>query len=338
MLLIIEILVALFISVLATITGMELLQKNEQRREVYEGLKRAENFPDVLNEVFAKIVNHVRENCASGFQDSSCLQTLPYPSNLQNTSGGLGITYSLDSQMQGRNTLKEEISAVMEKINCRLSSDDGTLVEFFCPGISFSGTYTVPQNPLNPPAIAVEVKLYGNRTKTATVVWDEVERRRELNRKLLEEIAKVMRSYYRSRLLREIENACSPGGGLPEEDDKKIPWIMQAYTTNPYDACNTSTTTSCSCTNVNWDTVNQDTQQQTLMQNLGIYQSLDYFGMPLKVYAVVDQNDNPVNPPSPSSGYSSYPPYFGLVRLSETLPCVANKESHCYLKFVYPYP
>lgn len=312
----------------------------ETKREILYSKERIKNFQKVFDDAFNLIIDHVRVKCLWGFQDASCLNTLPYPSNITNNGTNLIVEYSIDTNLPDRSELVNSIFARFKTIDCNLSLNSGSTVRFLCPNVNVVSSYTIPLTSLDNP-FPLEFRMFRSNGTFKDFVVDipSYERRKVLNEELFKEIANALKEYHLRRRIEEASNPCQPNGGLNSQDDIYIPWIMQAYTSNLNALCNTSTTTSCSCTNITWNTVNQDDDTQMvylLNATLGLPFYAGYLGNKLKVYAIVDSSDNPFTPPNPQPNYPLKPPYFGLIKLDINHPCVTNKEPHCYYKFAYP--
>ena len=311
----------------------------ETRREILYSKERIKNFQKVYDDAFNLIIDHVRSKCLWGFQDSSCLNTLPYPSSITNSGNNLIVEYSIDENLPDRTELVTELSARFRAVDCNLSLNSGSTVRFSCPNVNLISAYTIPLTSLDNP-FPLEFRMFrGNGTyKDFLVAIPSYERRKVLNEELFRRIANALKEYHLRRRIEEASNPCEPNGGLNSQDDIYIPWVMQVYTTNANALCNTSTATSCSCNNVTWDTVNQDndTAMIHLLITSGFYYYTGYLGNKLKVYAIVDSSDNPFTPPNPQPNYPLKPPYFGLIKLEINHSCVTNKEPYCYYKFPYP--
>ena len=311
----------------------------ETKREISYERERIVNLQRAFENSFSGIIDHVRNVCADGFQDTSCRNTLPYPVSVSNSGKDLVLIYSLDTNLPNRDRLRNYVVSLFSQADCRVSGESANFLNFICRNLNIVSTYAVPATSLdNPFPITVRAFRTNGTEKDYQISITEYEARKARNRVLFEEIANAMKEYHLRRRIEEAYNPCQPNGGLHSQDDIYIPWIMQAYTSSPNELCNTSTSTSCSCTNINWSFVDQtlDTYKLALSANLGITKLVDYFGNKLDVYAIVDTNDNPFTPPNPQENYPLKPPYFGLIQIHINHTCKTNKEDHCYYKFVYP--
>jgi len=311
----------------------------ETRREILYSQERIKNFQRVFDDAFNLIVDHVRVKCLEGFQDSSCLNTLPYPSSITNSGTNLVVEYSIDGTLPDRNELVTKLSTRFKAVDCNLSLNSGSIVRFSCPNVNLISAYTIPLTSLDNP-FPLDFRMFRSNgtTKDFSVGIPSYERRKVLNEELFREIANALKEYHLRRRIEEASNPCQPNGGLNSQDDIYIPWVMQAYTTDINALCSTSTSTSCSCSNIDWSSADQsdEVQMRAMLQRLGWNTFVDYFGNKIIVHAIVDTLDSPFTPPNPQPNYSLKPPYFGLIKLDLNHSCVANREPHCFYKFAYP--
>jgi len=311
----------------------------ETRREIMYSQERIKNFQKIFDDTFNLIIDYVRVNCLDGFQDGSCLNTLPYPSSMTNDGNNLIVEYSIDVNLPNREKLVNEVTYFFSKADCKQTLNSGSSVRFLCPDINLISSYTIPITSLDKPfPLSFRVIRKNGTYKDFQVDIHSFERRKVLNEELFREISNLLKEYHLRRRVEEASNICRPNGGLNSQDDIYIPWVMQAYTSNPNALCNTSTSTSCSCSNIDWSSVDQsdDVQMRAMLQRLGWNTYVDYFGNKIVVYAIVDTLDSPFTPPNPQPNYPLKPPYFGIIKISLNHECVSNREPHCFYKFVYP--
>jgi len=230
------------------------------------------NFETAIKESFNLITNHIRDNCNDGYDTATCQDTTPIPS-ISNNQDDITLTYTLNSSLNNRATLSSQIQSLYQKAGCSFN-DDGSLITIGCKDINLVSS-VVPSSILDLDVIPTFSFRYAFPSKDSsqkiwldkTVSFADVYRVKfALNENLFNQIAQALKEYHLRRRIEEANNPCINGGGLHSTDDVYIPWIMQGYTANPNALCNTSTDTTCSCTNITWNTVNQSNRtSQTLL-------------------------------------------------------------------------
>ena len=345
MIVLLELMLALGLFSLLVSSWLMLEGVFEMRREIYREEQRIEKVKQAFVKTFSYVVDHIIRVCSDGIATAECSNTYPFPSSMTNSGRNLILTYPVNLLIPNRSLLVSELTSIWEDAECSVQDSAGNLT-ITCPNFNLSSTYTSPAL-IDPYANlsftleSIKLGLDGSEIRKSFTVdfSDEFLYRRRGNERKFAMLSDVLKEYHLRQRVEEANNPCTVGGGLHSFDDVKIPWIMKGYTSTPYQLCNTSTGTACSCTNIDWSTVNQSDRNamRTLLTNLLVGPLLvDYFGNPVYVYALVDSSDNPISPPNPQPNYTLSPPYTGLIRLSTSFSCVASRQKGCYLKFVYP--